>query len=184
MGAMFFAFPFALFPAISEKLGGGGTLGLLYAAPAVGGLIISLTSGWTHRVTRHGAAIAIAALCVGVGVIVFAFAGSLWLALLSLVIVGAADCVSGLFRGVVWNQTIPDDLRGRLAGIEMISWSSGPMLGNARAGLWADRFGIRSSLLGGGILCMLTVGLLATKLSDFWRYESKIPAEEAELEPA
>ena len=64
----------------------------------------------------------------------FGLADSLWLALVALAFAGAADAISGIFRGALWNETIPDRLRGRLAGLEMISWSSGPLLGNARAG--------------------------------------------------
>ena len=47
---------------------------------------------------------------------------------------GGADCVSGMFRMTLWNQTIPDTLRGRLAGIEMVSYMSGPLLGHVEAG--------------------------------------------------
>ena len=61
----------------------------------------------------------------------FGFADALWLALLCLALAGGADAISGVFRATIWNETIPDRLRGRLAGVEMISWSSGPMLGNA-----------------------------------------------------
>ena len=60
-----------------------------------------------------------------------------------LALAGAADAISGIFRGALWNETIPDRLRGRLAGVEMISWSSGPLLGNARAGL--RRVAVRAS---------------------------------------
>ena len=40
--------------------------------------------------------------------------------------------ISGLFRMTMWNQTIPARLRGRLAGLEMISYTTGEPLGNAR----------------------------------------------------
>ena len=82
----------------------------------------------------------------------FGLAQSLWLALLMLVVAGAADGVSGIFRGALWNETIPDRLRGRLAGVEMISWSSGPLLGNARAGASAGWFGPRTAVVAGGVL--------------------------------
>ena len=62
----------------------------------------------------------------GLGIIGFGFASSLPLAVLGLVVAGGADMVSGLFRTTMWNQSIPDSLRGRLAGIEMLSYSSGP----------------------------------------------------------
>ena len=48
----------------------------------------------------------------------------LWLTLLCLAFAGAADFVSGIFRDIIWNQTIPDHLRGRLAGIELLSYTT------------------------------------------------------------
>jgi len=60
------------------------------------------------------------------------------LALVFLALAGAGDSISGIFRQVIWNQTIPDSLRGRLASIEMLSYTSGPALGNFEAGLVAD----------------------------------------------
>ena len=70
-------------------------------------------------------------------IIGFGFANALWLAVACLVVAGAMDTISGIFRSAIWNETIPDHLRGRLAGVEMISWSSGPLLGDAEAGLVA-----------------------------------------------
>ena len=64
------------------------------------------------------------------------------------------DTVSGIFRSAMWNETIPDHLRGRLAGVEMISWSSGPLLGDAEAGLVAALASVRASVVTGGIACV------------------------------
>jgi len=46
--------------------------------------------------------------------------------------------ISAVFRGTIWSQTIPDNLRGRLAGIEMLSYSVGPLGGQVRAGIVAE----------------------------------------------
>jgi MFS family permease len=81
--------------------------------------------------------------------------------------------VSGLFRSVIWNQTIPDSMRGRLAGIEMLSYSLGPLGGQARAGLVADRWGVRAAITSGGILCVAGVALTAAWLGDFWGYDER-----------
>src|SRR5205807_730478 len=78
-------------------------------------LLTSSTSGWIKHVHRHGRAIAIAAAVWGAAIIGFGFAPVLWVALLALAIAGAADMVSGLFRLTIWNRTIPDAMRGRLA---------------------------------------------------------------------
>jgi hypothetical protein len=80
--------------------------------------------------------------------------------------------VSGTFRGIIWDQTIPDELRGRLAGIEHLSYSIGPTLGNARAGGMAVG-GVRFSIAGGGLLCVLGVGAAAWMLPRFRSYDAR-----------
>jgi MFS family permease len=176
MNAMFFAMPMALFPAIAKRHGGPEVLGLLYAAPSVGSIVVALTSGWTQRVHRHGRAIAYAAAAWGAAIIAFGFADVLWLALLCLAVAGGMDAISGVFRSTIWNETIPDHLRGRLAGVEMVSWSTGPLLGNAEAGAVAALAGVRASVVSGGIACVAGTVALAVALPGFWRYDSRTPA--------
>jgi MFS family permease len=176
MAAMFFGMPLALFPALAQRYGGTAALGALYAAPSVGAFLATVTSGWTGRVHRHGRAIAVAAALWGVAIIGFGLAPWLWLALLGLVAAGGADMVSGIFRMSMWNRTIPDHLRGRLASIELISYTSGPLLGNAEAGAAATLFGVRASVVSGGILCVLSVAATAAALPTFWRYDARAPA--------
>jgi MFS family permease len=173
INAMFFAFPYALFPFLADKLGGPAVLGLFYAAPAVGSLLVTVTSGWTSRVHRHGFAVMLAAAAWGGGIAVFGMAGSLWLALLGLIIAGGSDMISGLFRGVIWNQTIPDHMRGRLAGIEMLSYMTGPMLGQTRAGLTARWWGATGAVVWGGVLAVAGTAALAAALPRFWRYDGR-----------
>jgi MFS family permease len=171
--AMFFGMPMALFPAIAVGLGGPGVLGLLYAAPAVGSFLFSVTSGWTKRVHRHGMAVIVAAVIWGVAIIGFGIAPGLIASLVFLAIAGAADMMSGLFRSVIWNQTIPDSLRGRLASIEMLSYTSGPALGNFEAGLVASLFSVRVSVVSGGILCVIGCLLFALALPAFRNYDAR-----------
>jgi len=172
--AMFFGMPFALFPAIAQGLGGARVLGLLYAAPAAGFLLFSLTSGWTSHVHRHGMGVVVAAVAWGIAIIGFGLAPNLATALSFLVLAGAADMMSGLFRSVIWNQTIPDSLRGRLAGIEMISYTSGPALGNFEAGVVASIFNLRVSIVSGGVLCVVGCVLCAVALPLFRAYDARL----------
>ena len=181
INAMFFGMPMALFPAIAEGFG-GASVGLLYAAPAFGAMCVMLTSGWTRRVERHGLAVALAAGCWGLAIIAFGFAPTLWTALVCLALAGGADMVSGLFRSTIWNQTIPDHLRGRLAGIEMVSYTTGPMLGNAESGIVASLVGVRASVVSGGVLCVLGTGLLALALPAFIRYDGREGLRRKQLE--
>jgi MFS family permease len=183
MNAMFFGMPMALFPAIAAGFG-NASVGLLYAAPAAGALLATLTSGWMPRVQRHGLAVTLAAALWGVAIIGLGFSGRLWLALVCLLLAGAADGVSGLFRMTIWNETIPDYLRGRLAGIEMISYLTGPLLGNAEAGIVASMFSIRASVVSGGVLCVLGTGLLVLTLPQFVTYTARDGLARKEREEA
>ncbi|MEO3781376.1 MFS transporter [Micromonospora sp. B11E3] len=174
INAMFFGMPQALYPFMAAKLGGPAVLGLLYAAPAVGSLVATLASGWTSRVHRHGLMVVLAAGAWGLAIVGFGLVGSLWVALFFLALAGAADMVSGLFRMIIWNQTIPNHLRGRLAGIEMLSYSTGPLLGQLRSGLVARTpLGVGGSIVSGGVLCVLGTVALAAALPAFLRYDGR-----------
>jgi MFS family permease len=173
MSAMFFGIPNALFPQIATHLGGPSALGVLYASPALGSFIVTATSGWVRHVRRYGRLITIAAAIWGAGIVLLGFAESLWVAAVGLVIAGAGDMVSGLGRSTVWNQSIPDTLRGRLAGIEMLSYSSGPTLGNVEAGLLERLVGLRASIVAGGALCVAVTAVLALTLPAFWHYDAR-----------
>jgi MFS family permease len=168
--AMVFAFPVALFPAMSEGWGGAKAAGILFSSMACGALIATLLSGWTSKVTRHGKMVVIAASMWGLFMIGVGFASQLWIAVLFLALAGGADMISGLFRGVIWNHSVENKMRGRLSGIEMISYMSGPLLGNARAGWVASQTSVTISLWSGGIICFIAVVITALLLPKFWSY--------------
>jgi MFS family permease len=184
INAMFFGMPQALFPAIAAGYGGPEVLGLLLAAPAVGSLLVALLSGWTRHVHHHGRAVALAASGWGVAIVAFGFADALWLALLCLAVAGGMDAVSGLFRSVIWNETIPDRLRGRLAGVEMISYTAGPTLGNFEAGTVASFAGVPASIVSGGVMCVVGTAVVLALLPAFWRYDARRPAPREEAPAA
>ncbi len=174
INAMFFGMPQALYPFLATQLGGAKALGLLYAAPAAGAMLATLASGWTARVHRHGLLVLIAAAFWGLGIVGVGVSRLLWLTLLCLAFAGAADMVSGIFRAIIWNQTIPDHLRGRLAGIEMLSYTTGPLLGQLRSGAMArTRLGVSGSIWLGGVLCIAGTAALAAGLPRFLRYNGE-----------
>lgn len=176
--AMVFGMPSALFPALAvEHFKGGATaLGLLQAAPAAGALAASILSGWTARVRRHGIAIAAAAAAWGVAITLFGLTDRLALALVALAAAGAADMVSGIFRMVLWNTVVPDELRGRLAGVELAGYASGPALGNFEAGLVASLKGLRFSVVSGGVACILGAVAVIAAFPEFRRYRREYRA--------
>lgn len=173
LAAMFFAMPTALFPFWAESLGAPSALGLLYSAGTVGALIVTLTSGWTLRIHRHGKAIIYAALAWGLAITMAGLIDCVPWVLLCLVVAGGADQVSVIFRATIWNQTIPDELRGRLAGIEVLSYTVGPISGQLRAGGMAAITGLRGAIVGGGLLCIGAVATAALFLPKFRKYDSR-----------
>jgi MFS family permease len=173
IAAMALAMPTALFPFLADRLHAPWSLGLLYAAPAVGSALVSLTSGWTSRVHHHGRAVIWAALVWGTAIAGVAATRNVWIVLACLAMAGAGDSVSGIFRMAIWNQTIPDALRGRLAGIELLSFSTGPILGQVRAGSMAAVGGAGFAIGFGGLACVGTVAALAGVLPRFRHYDAR-----------
>jgi MFS family permease len=173
--AMTFAMPMAVFPALAEQFGGTATVGYLYSAMSVGALLVTVFSAWTRRVERRGAAVVIAAVLWGLAICALGYAPSIEAAVVCLALAGAADMVSGLFRMTIWNETIPPALRGRMAGIEQLSYMTGPLLGNARAGFMAERFGLARSIVWGGLICVGCVAACVPLLPRFWRYRRTQP---------
>ncbi|MBS0422712.1 MAG: MFS transporter [Proteobacteria bacterium] len=172
IAAMLFAFPVALFPALSLQWGDARMTGVLFSSMAIGSLIAMLLSGWSSRIQRQGRVVVIAAAGWGLFVLGAGLAPTPFLVVLCLVMAGGADMISGLFRGIIWNHAVPNTLRGRLAGIAMISYMSGPLLGNTRAGWVASLSSVRFSLWTGGVTCMIAVIATSLALPKFWNYRS------------
>ena len=173
LAAMFFAMPTALIPFWADELGTPWALGLMYAAGTVGSVAITLTSGWTKNYRFHGRAIIWAAMGWGTAIALAGIWNSLILVLLFLTLAGASDMVSALFRSSMWNQTIPDNFRGRLAGIELLSYSIGPLAGQMRAASMAAVTSLSFSVTSGGVICVIVVGLLAGFMPQLRRFDVK-----------
>ncbi|MEU3874325.1 MULTISPECIES: MFS transporter [Streptomyces] len=184
MAAMFFAYPAAIFPFLADDLHAPWALGLMYSAGAVGSLAVTLTSGWVSRIHRHGRMVVLAAAGWGAAMAVAGLLHNVWLVLLFLAVAGGCDTVSGLFRSAIWDQTIPDALRGRLAGIELLSYSVGPQLGQVRAGGMASLTNARMSVWSGGLACLASVGLLAACLPKLLSYDQRTDEHAARMRAA
>ena len=171
LAAMFLAMPSALFPFWADHLHAPWALGFLYSAGVVGAFFVTVTSGWINTYRFHGRAIIFAAVGWGIAITLAGLMHSLPLVLLFLALAGASDMVSGLFRSAIWNQTIPDELRGRLAGIELLSYSVGPLAGQLRAASVASVTSLSFSVTSGGVMCVFAVVLLASFLPKLRKYD-------------
>ncbi|HSZ38523.1 MAG TPA: MFS transporter [Trebonia sp.] len=184
LSAMIFAYPNALFPFMAVTLHAPWSAGLMFAAPSAGGLLVSATSGWMSRVRRHGLAIALSAAIWGASIAAFGLSPDIYMALVCLLLAGAADECSGIFRDTLWFGTIPDHMRGRMAGVELLSYAGGPPLGQLRSGVMASVFSQRFSLAAGGFACVGAVGLVCASLPAFTRYVAAVPVNETAPAPA
>jgi len=172
--AMVFGMPSALFPALGARLGGGAqAVGFLYAAPYAGALVASLLSGWATSARRQGLGVTLAVLAWGVAIMFVGFAHSLALAIVFLAVAGAADFISAVLRSAILLVPAPDEMRGRISGIEYAQVASTPQLGNLEAGVVASLFGLRASIVSGGLLCVAGTLVLTALLPDLVRYRSR-----------
>ncbi|MFM7542461.1 MAG: MFS transporter [Actinomycetales bacterium] len=184
LAAMFLAMPMALFPFWADEIGAPWALGLFYSSITAGAVIVTIFSGWVRQYSKHGRAVVFGAFGWGVAIALAGTSNSLAVVITCLVIAGAFDQISALFRGFIWNQSIPDELRGRLAGIEMLSYLLGPLGGQARAGGMAAMTSLRISVVGGGLMCVGFVIAIAALMPAFRKYdvnENEFAVREAKI---
>jgi MFS family permease len=155
-----------LFPAVATLFGAAADVGRLHVAVAVGAVIGGLTANYIIKGNRHGLIVLLAACSWAVAIVFFGLSKNWTIALACLGAAGYADMVSGAYRQTIWNRTIPKEIRGRMAGLEMISFLAGPMIGNAQLGVLADLIGVRQAICASGF-----VGLL-----NAWRCRNYITA--------
>lgn len=156
--AMLFGMPLALLPALAAELGAGPfVLGLLYAAPAAGGLAATMLSGTAGRLRRPGWGVLVALAWWSVGILVLGVAGSALLAWLALAIAGAGNSLSAILGNAIAQTVVADEARGRLAGIDHLVSTAGPALGNVESGIVAGWLGVGRTIALGGVLASAAV---------------------------
>ncbi len=182
LNAMIFGFPMALLPAVALHLAGGVEakeahyLGFLYAAPAAGAFVATLLSGRAKDVRQQGRAIMLSIVMWGGAIVVFGLSHVVWLSLVMLAIAGAGDMVSGIFRLSIIQAAVEDRFRGRLEGIGMAVWATGPALGDVESGVVATLTTPAISIVSGGLISIAGIGLLGWFAPGFWRYDARHPA--------
>ena len=174
LNAMVFGLPRALFPAMALSVyhGGPRTLGLLYAAPGAGAVVMALLTGWVEHVRRRGRLIVGAIVLWGIAMTCFGLVHVLWFGLLALSVAGATDVISTVLRNTMLQLAISDEFRSRISSIQMAVVTGGPRLGDAESGVVASFSSTEFSIVSGGIACVLGVILLAWRRPTFWRAQA------------
>jgi ENTS family enterobactin (siderophore) exporter len=174
LNAMVFGLPRALFPAMSLHVyhGGPQTLGLLYAAPGIGALVMAIFTGWMDRVRRRGRLVVLVVLTWGGVMAIFGLAHVLVIGLFCLAVAGAMDVISTVLRNTILQTSITDDFRSRISSIQMAVVTGGPRLGDLESGVVASLTSTEFSIVSGGILCIVGVIALVRWRPTFWKERS------------
>jgi MFS family permease len=175
--AMVFGMPRALFPALSDRLGGGPLLyGLLLSSVAAGGFVASLASGWTSRVRRQGRALLVAVAVWGVCIAAGGLTRAAVVVLVVFALAGGADMVSAVFRSSIAANLTPDDMRGRVSGVEFAVYAGGPVLGDVESGVVGGLAGLPFAIVSGGIACVIAAGAFAMWVRGLAGYRTSVAA--------
>ena len=161
--ATFFSSANTLMPIFARDILHVGAIeyGWLSAAQSIGAVGVALVISQVHEIRRQGPIFLISVVIFGLATIFFGLSRLFWVAMLALVLVGAADSVSTIIRNTIRQLQTPDYIRGRMTSINQIFFMGGPQLGEVEAGgggaiLWrAVRGGERWGRLhpGGGLDC-------------------------------
>src|SRR5262249_37670676 len=162
---MVFGMPRALFPALSQRLGGGATLyGLLLSSVAAGAFVASLLSGWTGHIRYQARAVLWAVAGWGGAIAIAGLGHEPAVGRVMCAVAGGADMISGVFRSTIAMSVTPDDMRGRVSGVEIAVYAGGPVLGDVEAGLVGGLAGVPFAIVSGGLACIAAAGLFAAKV--------------------
>jgi MFS family permease len=129
-------------------------------------------------------ALVVAVVVWGLAVAVAGLVSALWLVVLLLAVAGAADLVSAVYRQTILQTYAPDEMRGRMQGVFIVVVAGGPRLGDVRAGASAAALGVTASWVGGALVCVGLVLVLAVLAPALLRYRADTEAPVNEVDPA
>ena len=163
----------ALLPIIASEVlhTGPWGLGLLRSAPAVGALAMSVWLAGHPMEGRVGPRLFGAVALFGVATIVFGLSTELWLSMAALVVLGAADMVSMVFRGAYIQLATPDAMRGRVGAVNSLFIGASNQLGEFESGLTAAWFGAVPAIVLGGMGTLVVVVLWMRWFPDLARLD-------------
>jgi MFS family permease len=175
--ATFFASANTLMPIIAVDVlhVGAVAYGWLSAAQAIGAMATALIISQMHAIRRQGKLFLLSVVVFGIATIIFGAARSFLLAMIALVIIGAADTVSTIIRNTIRQLNTPDYIRGRMTSINQIFFQGGPQLGEVEAGLVAQLFGAPIAVISGGLGCILAVIWISQHWPQIRKYNGDEP---------
>jgi len=161
--AVLFGGAVALLPAFADEVlhAGAVELGFLRAAPAVGAVIMALLIAYKPLTKNAGRNLFLSVGAFGLATICFGLSTNFYVALFFLLLTGAFDNVSVVIRHTILQLSTPDNMRGRVSAVNGIFIGSSNEIGAFESGVTARAFGVKPSIILGGILTILVVVVTA-----------------------
>lgn len=144
------------------KVGPTG-LGWLRAAPAFGAMIMGALLVRFPVSAGAGRKLLASIAGFGICILVFAFSRNFLLSFGALLFSGALDSVSMVIRGAIVQLVSPEGMRGRIASVNAVFIGSSNEIGEFESGFAARALGTVPSVLFGGCMTLLTVGIVMWK---------------------
>lgn len=178
--ATFFSSANTLMPIIAQDILHVGALeyGWLSAAQSIGAMAAALVISQVHQIQKQGLIFLVSVVVFGLATIAFGFSTTFILAMVTLILIGAADSVSTIIRNTIRQLQTPDYLRGRMVSVNQIFFSGGPQLGEMEAGLVAQLFGAPIAIITGGLGSLLAVGIIVRKWPQLLKFNGDEPVPE------
>ena len=169
VNAMVFGMPQALFvPIAAQRFPDHPTFyGLMVASIPFGMFVATIFSGWTRNVTRHGIVVVSSIVVWGIAIALFGLVDGMIVSCICLAIAGAADMISGVSRNAMLQLSASPELQGRMQGVGMAVWTTGPAIGDVEATTLANFTSINTSVFLGGVACVLGIGIIAFTIPEF-----------------
>lgn len=171
--ATFFSSATVLLPIFAKDILAVGPqgLGILYAAPSIGGVLAGFIVSTLGHFRNQGKILVSAVIVYGIATALFGFSKSFYLSIIFLAVTGAADVISTILRNTIRQLNTPDYIRGRMVSVNMIFFMGGPQLGEAEAGILAAAVGAPASVVVGGIGAIVSTLLLAAIIPKLRNYQ-------------
>ena len=172
--ATFFSSARTMLPIVADQILGVGVqgYGILAAAQPVGAVIAGIWLAVREDIRHQGVVLLVSVAIYGLATALFGLSTLFALSFILFAFTGAADTVSTVIRGTIRQLTTPDELRGRMTGVNMIFFMGGPQLGELEAGLVASVFGVPLAIVSGGVATVLLTALIAWRFPRLRRYDN------------
>jgi MFS family permease len=149
--------------------------GWLSSAQAIGSVLAGLVVSQVQKLRKQGVIFMLAVVIFGLATVLFGATGRFTIAMLALILMGAADAVSTIIRNTIRQLNTPDRIRGRMVAVNQIFFQGGPQLGEVESGIVASLFGVPFAIISGGIGCILGAGMIILKWPQLRAYNGDEP---------